>query len=88
MFSAYSVLGIPVNDIYSKSKLSQKRLHEMLLIINRVSPWCGSGSQAFAWYCSEPIPGFGELTAGDIVNRGQIEGVVNYLNQIAEGGYS
>lgn len=70
------------------SKASQKRLRDIVLILNRVQPWCGTPMQAYAWFRSEPIPGFGDLTAEDLVKRGMAEAVLEYIGRIAEGGYA
>ncbi len=71
-----------------RSKTSQRRLRDIVLILNRVLPWCGTPMQAYAWYRSEPIPGFGDLTAEDLVKRGMAEAVMEYIGRIAEGGYA
>ena len=71
-----------------RSKTSQQRLRDIVLILNRVLPWCGTPMQAYAWYRSEPIPGFGDLTAEELVKRGMAEAVLEYLGRIAEGGYA
>lgn len=70
------------------SKKSQKRLRDMVMIINRVTPWCGSTFQAYAWYRSEAIPSFGDLTAEALVKQDRADSVMNYLDRIAEGGYA
>lgn len=71
-----------------RSKTSQQRLRDIVLILNRVLPWCGTPMQAYAWYRSEPIPSFGDLTAEDLVKRGMAEEVLEYIGRIAEGGYA
>ena len=71
-----------------RSRASQKRLRDMMLIINRASHWCGSPFQAYAWYRSEPLPSFGDLTAEDLVKAGKARQVMDYLSRIAEGGYA
>lgn len=71
-----------------RSKKSQQRLRDIVFILNRVMPWCGTSMQAYAWYRSEPIPSFGDLTAEDLVKRGMSEAVIEYIVRIAEGGYS
>ncbi len=71
-----------------RSKTSQRRLRDIVLILNRVLPWCGTPMQAYAWYRSEPIPSFGDLTAEDLVKRGMAEAVLEYIGRIAEGGYA
>ncbi len=71
-----------------RSKTSQQRLRDIVLILNRVLPWCGTQMQAYAWFRSEPIPSFGDLTAEDLVKRGMAEAVLEYIGRIAEGGYA
>lgn len=71
-----------------RTKASQKRLRDIVLILNRVLPWCGTPMQAYAWYRSEPIQGFGDLTAEDLVKRDMAEAVLEYIGRIAEGGYA
>lgn len=71
-----------------RSKTSQQRLRDIVLILNRALPWCGSPMQAYAWYRSEPIPSFGDLTAEELVKRGLAEAVLEYIGRIAEGGYA
>ncbi len=71
-----------------RSKSSQKRLRDIVLILNKVQPWCGASMQAFAWYRSEQLPGFGDLTAEDLVKRGMADAVLDYLSELAEGGFA
>ena len=71
-----------------KSRRTQKRLGEVVEIINRVLPWTGSVQAAFAWYRSQPLPGFGDQTAEDLVKAGRAEAVRRYLSRIAVGGYA
>jgi len=67
---------------------TQARLREVAEIINRIQPWCGSIPQAFAWYRSQPIPAFGDLTAEGLVRMGRTEHLKSYLEGIALGGYA
>jgi hypothetical protein len=60
----------------------------MVEIINRVLPWCGSVQQAFAWYCSQPIPAFGDQTPESLVRQGRAGHVLDYLGGITLGGYA
>jgi len=71
-----------------RSRATQQRLRDIVLILNRVLPWCGTSMQAYAWYRSEPLPNFGDLIAEDLVNRGMAEAVLEELSRIAEGGYA
>lgn len=71
-----------------RSKASQQRLRDIVLILNRVLPWCGTPMQAYAWFRSEPIPSFGDLTAEEMVKRGMAGAVLAHIGRIAEGGYA
>lgn len=71
-----------------QSKASQKRLRDIVLILNRVLPWCGSPMQAYAWYRSEALPSFGDMTAEELVKRGMADAVLKHLNRVAEGGFA
>ena len=71
-----------------RAPATQARLREVTEIVNRILPWCGSVPQAFAWYRSQPIPGFGDQTAEDLVRAGRARHVMNYLFGIALGGYA
>ncbi|MGN6469816.1 MAG: hypothetical protein ACTHLC_09555, partial [Rhizobiaceae bacterium] len=46
-----------------RSGKTQRRLREMVEIINKVEPRFGSALMAYAWYRSEPLPGFSGQTA-------------------------
>ncbi len=71
-----------------QSKTSQKRLRDIVMIINRVLPWCGTPLQVYTWFRSEPNPSFGDLTAEGMVKRDMSEAVLEYLDRIEEGGFA
>ena len=85
-------VGLSRDAISKKSRLTarktQARLRVTVEVINRILPWSGSVQQAFAWYRSQSIPSFGDLTAEDLVKEGRAEAVKRYLSRIAEGGYA
>lgn len=87
-----ATVGLSRDAVCKKARLgsvrTQRRLGEMLEIINRILPWCGSLQVAFAWYRSQPLPSFGEQTAEDLVKAGRAEDVRRYLARIAVGGYT
>lgn len=85
--SGLSVDAVSKRD-RARSKHSQKRLRDMVMIINRATPWCGSPFQAYAWYRSEPIASLGDVTAEDMVKAGKADLVITYLARTAEGGYA
>ena len=70
------------------SPATQARLRDMAEILNRIRPWAGSVEAAFAWYRSQPLPAFGDLTAEDLVKQGRAEAVKRHLSRIAAGGYA
>jgi hypothetical protein len=55
-------------------------------IINGVTRWSGPVGRAFAWFRSEPLPSFGDMTAEDLVKEGRAQAVKDYQTRIAEGG--
>ncbi len=66
----------------------QSRLNWLVELLERVRPWAGDPRAAYAWYCSQPIVGFGEQTAQDLVRAGKAHAVDAYLDRIADGGYA
>jgi hypothetical protein len=84
--------GLPRESVSKLARMktmnTQTRLRQVTEIINRITPWCGSVQQAFAWYRSQPIPSFGDQTAEDLVRAGRADHVPGYLSRIAVGGYA
>ena len=75
-------------QIRVRSLTTQKRLRETVEILNRVSEWCGGPVQALAWFRSQPLPSFGDLTAEDLLKAGRANALRAYLRRVAEGGYA
>lgn len=67
---------------------TQMRLREMVEILNRVEPWLGSPLAAYAWYRSQPLPGFTGRTAEMLVREGHAAAVRDYLDEVALGGFA
>ncbi len=67
------------------SPKTQRRLREMVEILNRVEPRFGSALIAYAWYRSEPLPGFGGMTPMQLVRDGRAEEVMAYVDAVDEG---
>lgn len=67
------------------SAKTQKRLREMVEILNRVEPRFGSALLAYAWYRSEPLSGFGGRTAMQLVREGRAEDVMDYIEAVDAG---
>lgn len=68
-----------------KSVKTQKRLREMVEILNRVEQRFGSPLAAYAWYRSEPLAGFDGQTAMQIVQAGKAESVMAYIDAVDAG---
>jgi hypothetical protein len=66
----------------------QTRLREMMEILNRVSPRFGSDLLAYAWYRSEPLAGFGGMTAMHLVREGRADEVLDYIDAVDAGLYA
>ena len=67
---------------------SQTRLRQMLEILNRVETAAGSPLAAYAWFRSEPLPGFGGATPDQLLREGNADQVHAYLDRAMAGGYS
>lgn len=67
------------------SAKTQKRLREMVEILNRVEPRFGSSLIAYAWYRSEPLAGLGGLTAMQLVRDGHAADVMDYIDAVEAG---
>jgi hypothetical protein len=67
------------------SDKTQRRLREMVEIINKTEPRFGSALMAYAWYRSEPLAGFSGLTAMQLVRSGRADEVLDYIDAIDAG---
>jgi transcriptional regulator with XRE-family HTH domain len=87
-----STLGLARDSISKVARMRsvavQTRLREMLEILNRVRPWAGSELSAYAWYRSQSLPSFGDMTAEQLVRDGRAQDVRHYLDRIAMGGFA
>lgn len=68
-----------------RSDRTQRRLREMVEILNKVEPRFGSALMAYAWYRSEPLPGFSGQTAMQLVRSGRAEDVLDYIDAVDAG---
>lgn len=67
---------------------AQRRLVELVALLERVVPSSGDPRAAYEWYRSEPLAGFGGQTAQELVQNGKMSAVEAYLDRIAVGGYA
>ena len=68
-----------------RSDKTQRRLREVAEIVNKVEPRFGSALMAYAWYRSEPLPGFSGMTAMQLVRDGRADEVLDYIDAVDAG---
>ncbi|HEV2506699.1 MAG TPA: antitoxin Xre/MbcA/ParS toxin-binding domain-containing protein [Mesorhizobium sp.] len=71
-----------------RSDKTQRRLREMVEVINKVEPRFGSALIAYAWYRSEPLSGFSGQTAMQLVGSGRVDDVLDYIDAVDAGVYA
>lgn len=71
-----------------RSDKTQRRLREMVEIVNKVEPRFGSALMAYAWYRSEPLPGFSGRTAMQLVREGRADEVLDFIDAVDAGVYA
>lgn len=84
--------GLGKDAIQRKDRMgsdkTQRRLREMVEILNKVEPRFGSPLMAYAWYRSEPLPGFGGRTAMQMVHEGQATEVLELIDAVDAGVFA
>ena len=68
-----------------RSDKTQRRLREMIEVLNKVEPRFGSPLLAYAWYRSEPLSGFSGQTAMNLVTDGRASDVLEYIDAVDAG---
>ena len=68
-----------------QSDKTQRRLRELVQVLNKVQPRFGSELVAYAWYRSEPLSGFGGRTAMQLVQDGKAKLVLEYVDAVDAG---
>ncbi|MBZ9874931.1 MbcA/ParS/Xre antitoxin family protein [Mesorhizobium sp. BR1-1-9] len=68
-----------------RSDRTQRRLRELVEVINKVEGRFGSALMAYAWYRSEPLPGFSGMTAMQLVRSGRADEVLEYIDAVDAG---
>lgn len=71
-----------------RSDRTQRRLREMLEILNKVEPRFGAPLLAYAWYRSAPLPGFDGWTAMQLVRDGRADEVLEAIDAVDAGVYA
>lgn len=65
----------------------QARLGQIARIITRAADLSGDEGRAIIWFRHQPIPGFGNKTAEELVEAGQGDAVMWMLESMDEGVY-
>lgn len=68
-----------------RSDRTQRRLREMVEVLDKIEPRFGSVLMAYAWYRSEPLPGFSGQTAMQLVRSGRADDAVDYIDAVDVG---
>ena len=71
-----------------QSDKTQRRLRELVEVLNKVQPRFGSELMAYAWYRSEPLPGFDGRTAMQLVQDGKAQQVLEYIDAVDAGVFA
>lgn len=67
---------------------TQRRLRELVEVLNKVEPRFGSPLIAYAWFRSQPLPGFSGQTAMQLVQAGRVNDVLDYIDAVDAGIYA
>ncbi|MCF7779102.1 DUF2384 domain-containing protein [Sulfitobacter sp. M220] len=85
-------VGLGKDALQRRARISsdktQRRLRELVEVINKVEPRFGSELMAYAWYRSEPLPGFDGQTAMQLVQQEQAQQVLEYLDAVDAGVFA
>ncbi len=71
-----------------RSARTQRRLREMVEIVNLMAPRLGGAAIAYAWYRAEPLDGFDGMTAMDLVQDGHADWVRDWIASIDGGVFA
>lgn len=81
--------GLGKDAVQRKARIgsdkTQRRLREMVEVLNKVEPRFGSALLAYAWYRSEPLPGFDGRTAMQLVREGRASDVLDAIDAVDAG---
>ena len=85
-------VGLGKDALQRRTRISsdktQRRLRELVEVLNKVEPRFGSELMAYAWYRSEPQPGFDGRTAMQLVQEGKAQQVLEYIDAVDAGVFA
>ena len=59
---------------------TQQRLRELVEVLSKVTPCCGSPHVAYGWMRSQSLSEFGGRTAMHLIHEGRAADLMNYLD--------
>jgi hypothetical protein len=84
-----SVAGLHRNTLaHAESPRVQDRLGVIAKIIAKAAALGGDPGRAVIWFRYQPIAGFDNQTAEDLVAAGHGDAVLNHLEDLADGAYA
>lgn len=82
-------LGLGKDAIQRKDRIAsdrtQRRIRQMVEVLNKVEPRFGSALVAYAWFRSEPLSGFAGQTAMQLVQGNRADDVLAYIDAVDAG---
>jgi len=85
-------VGLGKDALQRRARISsgktQRRLRELVEVLNKVERRFGSELMAYAWYRSEPLPGFDGRTAMQLVQEGKAQRVLEYIDAVDAGVFA
>ena len=85
MLQLYDLINIQHHEYDEQDRLSAKetqyRLHQLVDILSLLIPSCGSCLDAYQWYKTHCVPGYGGRSAYDLVKVGRADVVIRYIEQ-------
>lgn len=82
-------LGLGKDAIQREDRIasdrSQRRMRQMVEVLNKVEPRFGSPLLAYAWYRSEPLLGLSGQTAMQLVQANRADDVLTYIDAVDAG---
>lgn len=74
-----------LRDARVRNPKTQTQLRELVEVLNKVEGRFGSALIAYAWFRSQPLPGFAGQTAMNLVQNGRGSDVLEYIDAVDAG---
>lgn len=87
-----STVGLSKDALQRRTRINsdktQRRLRELVEVLNKVQPRFGSDLIPYAWFRSEPLAGFDGRTAMQLLQEGKGEQVLDYIDAVDAGVFA